>query len=97
MTWPLIPRDQWNVMSTAERLVALAQRSLDECLEILEEPIDYDNAVLMNAKVQVTRAILHTLTRLGVEASRASGERERILGEMARSLRERQLLNGRTE
>lgn len=83
----LVPRDVWRGMSTAERLTTLSGRSLDECLDVLEEPIDYRNAVLMSAKIQVIRAVLHTATRLGVETSRRDGERERILAEMAKDLR----------
>ncbi len=92
MAWPLVPRDAWATMSTAQRLVALSNRSLDECLDILEIPLDECENNMLNAKVQTIRAILTTCARLGIEASRAAGERERILAEMARDIRKREKL-----
>jgi hypothetical protein len=93
-TWPKVPNEVWRTMTTEERLISLSQRSLDECKEILDAPIDLvaPHPALLGGKVQVIRAILMTCTKLGVEASRSTTERERILSEMARDLRRAQEL-----
>lgn len=84
---PTLRPDQWAKMDTHERLTHLAGRSLDECLVILDTPLEGASNTMLQAKVSVIRAVLHTCTRLGVEASRSNTERERILADMAADLR----------
>jgi hypothetical protein len=90
--WPLIPRDEWREMPTERRLTVLLGRSLDECLDILEEPLEGCNPGMLSTKVQVIRAVLHTCTKLGIEASRAHSERDAVLSAMAADLRARERL-----
>ena len=61
--------------------------SLDDCKALLEvDPLDCHPAVL-NAKVQVIRAVLHTTVKLGLESRRLADERERVIGELAEAFR----------
>jgi hypothetical protein len=84
---PVINREQWAQMDVHTRLTMLCQLSLDQCLDILEEPLESASNSMLAAKVTVCRAILQTCMTLGIEASRSNIERERILAEMAQDLR----------
>ena len=69
------------------RLQRLLGMSLDDCKALLEvDPLDCHPAVL-NAKVQVIRAVLHTTVKLGLESRRLADERERVIGELAEAFR----------
>ena len=61
--------------------------SLDDCKALLEvDPLDCHPAVL-NAKIQVIRAVLHTSVKLGLESRRLAEERDRVIGELASEFR----------
>ena len=69
------------------RLQRLLGMSLDDCKALLEvDPLDCHPAML-NAKIQVIRAVLHTSVKLGLEGRRLAEERERVIGELAEAFR----------
>ena len=83
----LIPMDEWNCLPAERRLQRLLGMSLDDCKAVLEvDPLDCHPAML-NAKIQVIRAVLHTTVKLGLESRRLADERERVIGELAAEFR----------
>ena len=87
MTGELIPTDEWNRLPVDGRLQRLLGMSLDDCKAVLEvDPLDCHPAML-NAKIQVIRAVLHTSVKLGLESQRLAEERERVIGELAEAFR----------
>ena len=87
MARELIPRDEWNQLPVDGRLQRLLGMSLDDCKSLLEvDPLDCHPAML-NAKIQVIRAVLHTSVKLGLEGRRLAEERERVIGELATEFR----------
>ena len=83
---------EWNAMTVAGQLEHMLSRSLDDCYAILDYPIEdalkTKDAVILNAKIQTIRAVLHCCTKLGIERSRVNSERERVLEAMAADLRQ---------
>jgi hypothetical protein len=88
MAKPPIPNEVWRLMSPEERLRGLLNMTLDQIHEILEEPIDYRQNSLMNAKTQVIRSILNTCTKLGIEDRRTEAERAKVLASLTKQMRE---------
>ena len=87
MARELIPRDEWNQLPVDGRLQRLLGMSLDDCKSLLEvDPLDCHPAML-NAKIQVIRAVLHTSVKLGLESRRLAEERDRVIGELAAEFR----------
>src|SRR6516162_2427229 len=69
------------------RLQRLLGMRLNDCKALLEvDPLDCQPAIL-NAKIQVIRAVLHTTVNLGLESQRVAEERERVIGELAEAFR----------
>src|SRR6516162_2154380 len=87
MARELIPRDEWNQLPVDGRLQRLLGMSLDDCKAVLEvDPLDCHPAML-NAKIQVIRAVLHTTVKLGLESRRLADEREKVIHELAAEFR----------
>jgi hypothetical protein len=84
----IIPNEDWKVMSPEERLRGLLDMTLDQIHEILEEPPDYRQGVLMSAKVSIIRAILHTCVKLGIEERRAGPARSAVLASITKQMRD---------
>ena len=69
------------------RLQRLLGMSLDDCKSLLEvDPLKCHPTVL-NAKIQVIRAVLHTTVKLSLESRRLAEDRERVIGELAEAFR----------
>jgi hypothetical protein len=92
MPGPLVSRPEWESLATAQRLELMLGRSLDDCMAVLDYPIETAlarrDAVVLSIKCQIIRAVLHTCTKLGIEASRVNSERDRVLAAMSADLRE---------
>ena len=87
MARELFPKDEWNRLPAEGRLQRLLGMSLDDCKAVLEvDPLDCHPAML-NAKIQVIRAVLHTTVKLGLESQRLAEERERVISEIAEAFR----------
>jgi hypothetical protein len=72
----------WASMEPAERVELLTGRSLDNCKEILDFPIEAAivSPALMTGKVSVIRSILTAITRVGIESSRLRQMHELLQG-----------------
>jgi hypothetical protein len=69
------------------RLQRLLGMSLDDCKSLLEvDPLKCHPTVL-NAKIQVIRAVLHTTVKLSLESRRLAEDRERVIGDLAEAFR----------
>ena len=87
MAHELIPRDEWNRLPVDGRLQRLLGMSLDDCKSLLEvDPLKCHPTVL-NAKIQVIRAVLHTTVKLSLESRRLAEDRERVIGDLAEAFR----------
>ena len=69
------------------RLQRLLGMSLDDCKSLLEVDPLKCHPTMLNAKIQVIRAVLHTTVKLGLESQRVAEERERVIGELAEAFR----------
>ena len=87
MAHELIPRDEWNRLPVDGRLQRLLGMSLDNCKSLLEVDPLKCHPTMLNAKIQVIRAVLHTTVKLGLESQRLAEERERVIGELAEAFR----------
>jgi hypothetical protein len=75
------PSDVWQAMTDKERVEACIGRSLDECMDILDLPMELavSSPCVMNGKVGVIRAILTCVKDFGRKSSRLQ---EQLLGEL---------------
>ena len=79
--------DEWNRLPVDGRLQRLLGMRLNDCKALLEvDPLDCQPAIL-NAKIQVIRAVLHTTVKLGLESRRLADEREKVIHELAAEFR----------
>jgi hypothetical protein len=78
------PRDVWQAMSDKDRVEACTGRSLDECMDILDLPMELavTSPCVMNGKVGVIRAVLTCVTKIGLESSRLKSMQQQLLGEL---------------
>lgn len=81
---PLIPQDKWDRMDSGARVEALTGQSLDNCRAILDMPMEMavTSPNVMSGKVQVIRALLNAVTRVGLESRRLHEMRDEVLGEL---------------
>jgi hypothetical protein len=72
---------EWQRMDHAERVELLTGRSLDNCKDILDFPLEAAviSPTLMNGKIGVIRAILTAITRVGLESSRLRAMQDELL------------------
>jgi hypothetical protein len=78
----------WNRWSEAEKVEHLLGMSLDRMHDYLSWPADGLDPCRLAAQTQAVRVIVMVAAKVGVEAARGR-ERERVLAEMARDLRDR--------
>jgi hypothetical protein len=84
---------EWRALGPGEKLERLFGMSLDDLYEILSWPIGELDPFRLSVRVQVTRIVFTICVKaylngsLGREAARER-DRERILAEMARDLRD---------
>jgi hypothetical protein len=88
MSKPPIPNEVWRLMQPEEKLRGLLNMSLEEIYEILDEPIDYRNSILMQAKTQVVRALLNSCVKLGIEDRRTGKERSAVLAAITKQMQD---------
>ena len=86
MTFPLIELPRWNAMEPKERLQTLLGMTLDRCYQWLAHEPGALNPTQMNMQIQVMRAVLHTVTKLGIEDRRLESQRQNLLDEMTAAL-----------
>jgi len=87
MARELFPKDEWNRLPAEGRLQRLLGMSLDDCKSLLEVDPLKCHPTMLNAKIQVIRAVLHTSVKLGLESRRLAEERDRVIGELAAEFR----------
>jgi hypothetical protein len=80
-TGRVVPVEQWARMDHGERVEVLTGRSLDNCKDILDFPLEAAvlSPTLMAGKCQVIRAILTAITRVGLESSRLKAMQDELL------------------
>jgi hypothetical protein len=78
----------WNRWSDAERVEHLLGMSLDRMHDYLSWPADGLDPCRLAAQTQVIRVVAMVAAKASAEAARGR-ERERVLAEMARDLRDR--------
>jgi hypothetical protein len=78
----------WNRWSAAEKAEHLLSLSLDRMHDYLSWPADGLDPYRLAAQTQAVRVIAMVAAKAGAEAARGR-ERERVLAEMARDLRDR--------
>jgi hypothetical protein len=80
----LLPSDVWQRMDRAERVEYLTGSSLDNCKDILDLPLEaaIRSPTVMNGKVQVIRALLGTLTKIGLESRRLEAMQQEALSQL---------------
>jgi hypothetical protein len=86
----MVPADVWARMSERERIEAMTGRSLDECMNILELPLEaaVRSPNVMQGKVGVIRAVLGMVARVGLESARLRGIQDQLLGELIDDFRD---------
>ena len=89
----LIPQQEFNALDTAQRLERMLGMTLSDIEELLEYPmsecIRQRDQIILSAKCQTHRAILHTCTKLGIERSRALRQHDEVLERLSEGLRAR--------
>jgi hypothetical protein len=77
----MVPREQWERMDHAQRVELLTGRSLDNCKDILDFPMEAAvlSPTLMTGKIGVIWAILTAITRVGLESSRLRAMQDELL------------------
>ena len=93
MPGPLVTRAEYNALDTAHRLELMLGATLSDIEALLDYPIEeairQRDQVMLNAKIQTHRAILHTCTKLGIERSRALRQHDEVLERLSEGLRKR--------
>jgi hypothetical protein len=71
-------------MDQGQRVECLTGRSLDNCKDILDFPIEaaLESPTLMNGKVGVIRAILTVITKVGLDSTRLKQMQDELLTRM---------------
>jgi hypothetical protein len=87
MSKEIIPHDKWQLMNPQERLENLLHMTTDQCHDVLSEPIDFRNGILMGAKINVIRAVLHTCMKLGMRDRDISLQRDKMLAELTHKMK----------
>lgn len=79
-----IPQAVWDRMTAQERVEELTGHSLDNCRAILDLPLEMAvmSPTVMTGKVQVVRAILTAVTKVGIESSRLRTMQDEVLGSL---------------
>jgi hypothetical protein len=79
-----VSADVWGRMSDRERIECATGRSLDNCIDILDLPLELAvrSPTVMQGKCQVIRAVLQVVTRVGLESARLRGMQEELLGKL---------------
>jgi hypothetical protein len=79
-----VSKDVWQRMNDRERVECATGRSLDNCLDILDLPLELAvrSPTVMSGKCQVIRAVLQVVTRVGLESARLRGMQEELLGRL---------------
>jgi hypothetical protein len=77
-----LPPDVWQRMDRAAQVEHLAGLTLDDCLRILELPMELavESTCVMNGKVQVIRVLMHAISKVGLERHRL--EQQEALGRL---------------
>lgn len=77
----VVPADVWARMDQSQRISTLTGRSLDNCKDILDYPMEAAilSPNLMTGKCQVIRAILTCVTRVGLESRRLEQMQDELL------------------
>lgn len=79
-----VPQDVWNRMEPAQRIEELTSHSLDNCRDILDLPMAMalKSPNVMSGKVQIIRAILTVVTKVGIESTRLRQMQDEVLGQL---------------
>jgi hypothetical protein len=79
-----VPYDKWQRMSERERIECATGRTLDNCIDILDMPMEMAvrSPTVMSGKVQVIRAILTVVSKVGLESHRLRGLQEAALAQL---------------
>ena len=79
-----VPQDRWVRMDPAEKVEELTGHSLDNCRDILDLPLEMAvrSPNVMHGKVQIIRAILSAVTKVGIESSRLRQMQDELLGKL---------------
>ena len=72
---------EWSSMDNARRIEVLTGRSLDNCKEILDFPMEAAaiSPTVMSGKTTVIRAILSAVTRVGLQSQRLQSMQDELL------------------
>jgi hypothetical protein len=78
----MVDRDVWNRLSERERIETMTGRSLDNCINILDLPMELavQSPTVMNGKVGVIRAVFQVLVESGKR--RPLPHAQEMLGEL---------------
>jgi len=83
----ITPKATWLAMTEQERLYTLLHMTTDQCHDVLAEPIDFRNGILMGAKINVIRAVLHTCMKLGMRDRDISLQRDKLIAELTKKMK----------
>ena len=90
----------WAQLSVGERMERLLGWSLDDCKAILEWDVNNPDIthgtrnIMMNAKIQVIKAVLMTTVKTAEQNRRIEDQRDAIFGEMAAEYRRLKAIDG---
>jgi hypothetical protein len=81
-----IEYDEWEGLSTEERLTRLLVLNLDACLEIIETPINSRDDAMLSAKVTIVRAVITVCVKFGVQLQRPRRRAQASVRKIARDV-----------
>jgi hypothetical protein len=79
----VVPADVWNRLSEREQIETMTGRSLDNCINILDLPMELavQSPTVMTGKCQVIRAVLQAIVASG-KGRQGSERSQQMLGEL---------------